>query len=318
VEKELINVLLIEDNPGDTRLIQELFSEAKGIATALLCADRLSSGLKQLAEGGVDVVLLDLSLPDSKGFDTFTRLRAGARDLPVILLTGLDDEELAMRAVREGAQDYLVKGSVTSQSLARSVRFAVERHKTKPADPGEKRRTAPGRVLGFLGAKGGVGATTLVLNAAATLARQHKSVIALDLRLFGGSFSLQTQLTPRRNLRHLLDLDAERITEAELKSCLVSLPSGAGAIFSPRQPDQAREIQPAQAEDIIRCAARMVDYVIVDLPPQFCQESLAAVKSCDLIALVVEQNSASVTGVDSPSSCSATQASMRAPSPPRS
>ena len=125
-----ISVLLIEDNPGDTRLMQELFREAKGISVCLLCADRLSSGLKQISDGGVDIVLLDLSLPDSKGFDTFTKLHAQAKDLPVILLTGLDDEELVMRAVREGAQDYMVKGSVTSQALARAVRFAVERHKT--------------------------------------------------------------------------------------------------------------------------------------------------------------------------------------------
>src|SRR5439155_2973805 len=71
-----ISVLLIEDNPGDTRLMQELFREAKGISVCLLCADRLSSGLKQISDGGVDIVLLDLSLPDSKGFDTFTKLHA--------------------------------------------------------------------------------------------------------------------------------------------------------------------------------------------------------------------------------------------------
>ena len=77
-----ISVLLIEDNPGDTRLMQELFREAKGISVCLLCADRLSSGLKQISDGGVDIVLLDLSLPDSKGFDTFTKLHAQAKDLP--------------------------------------------------------------------------------------------------------------------------------------------------------------------------------------------------------------------------------------------
>src|SRR5438876_43411 len=195
-----ISVLLIEDNPGDTRLMQELFREAKGISVCLLCADRLSSGLKQISDGGVDIVLLDLSLPDSKGFDTFTKLHAQAKDLPVILLTGLDDEELVMRAVREGAQDYMVKGSVTSQALARAVRFAVERHKTLGAGSAAQPRGDPGRAIGFLGAKGGVGATTLVLNSAAILARQKKSVIAVELRSFGGSFSVQTQQTPARNL----------------------------------------------------------------------------------------------------------------------
>src|SRR5437867_6207163 len=105
MEHKLINVLLIEDNPGDTRLIRELFKEVKGTPTGLLCADRLSSGLELLSKGGVDVILLDLSLPDSKGFDTFQRVQSHAKELPVIVLTGFDDEELAMRAVRDGAQD---------------------------------------------------------------------------------------------------------------------------------------------------------------------------------------------------------------------
>src|ERR1700681_754956 len=116
MENKVINVLLIEDNPGDTRLIRELLQEAKGVPTGLLCADRLSTGLELLSKGGVDVVLLDLSLPDSKGFDTFSKVHTHAKELPVIILTGLDDEELAMEAVRDGAQDYITKGAVTSQS----------------------------------------------------------------------------------------------------------------------------------------------------------------------------------------------------------
>src|SRR6266852_2960437 len=165
-----INILLIEDNPGDTRMIRELFAEARGISPCLLCADRLSTGIQQLRDGGVDVVLLDLSLPDSQGFDTYNKLRAHSKGLPVILLTGLEDEELGMRAVQEGAQDYMVKGSVTSQSLARAVRFAVERQNTLAASAGARSAAELGRVLGFVGAKGGVGTTTVALNIAAILA----------------------------------------------------------------------------------------------------------------------------------------------------
>ena len=128
-----INVLLIEDNPGDARLIRELLSEAREISCCLQCADRLSSGIRQIADGGVDVVLLDLSLPDSRGFETFSRLHEQAKELPIILLTGLEDGTLAMRAVREGAQNYLVKGAATADSLARAVRLAIERQKTLAA-----------------------------------------------------------------------------------------------------------------------------------------------------------------------------------------
>ena len=122
-----INVLLIEDNPGDARRIRELLAEANEISCCLLCADRLSSGIRQISDGGVDVVLLDLSLPDSRGIETFSKFHAQAKGLPIILLTGLEDGNLAMRAVREGAQNYLVKGDTTPRSLARAIRLAIER-----------------------------------------------------------------------------------------------------------------------------------------------------------------------------------------------
>jgi Flp pilus assembly CpaE family ATPase len=289
MEHKLINVLLIEDNPGDTRLIRELFKEAKGVPTSLLCADRLSSGLEVLSKGGVDVVLLDLSLPDSKGLDTFSRVHTHAKELPVIVLSGFDDEELAMKAVRDGAQDYMAKGSVNSQSLMRSVRFAVERNRNIAASD-TRGRISPGRVLGFLASKGGAGATTVALNTAAILAQLPKSVIAIELRSFGGSFALQTHQNPPRNLRHLLDLELDEITAQEVQKCLVTLPSGVNAIFAPQKADEYKEVQPAQAEAILRCAALLADYVVIDLPSEPCAIIQTVAGKCDHLTLVVERN----------------------------
>jgi MinD-like ATPase involved in chromosome partitioning or flagellar assembly/CheY-like chemotaxis protein len=280
------NILLIEDNPADARAMLEMLKEARGDSIAVLRADRLAGGLRQISEGGVDLVLLDLSLPDSRGFDTFTKLHAAAKELPVIVLTGLDDEELALRAVREGAQDYMVKGSVSAKALARSIRFAVERHKTA-IDAGAQRKSARGRVLCFVGAKGGVGTTTVVLNTAALLAKQGKSVIALEMRSFGSSFSIQTKQTPNRNLGRALDLGPEPITEAQIEGCLVSLPFGIKAAFASRQAADFREIQPEQVKAILSTASRMADYVIVDLPSEPCQVTQAAVNNCDGTAMVV-------------------------------
>ncbi len=124
---ERIKVLLIEDNPGDARLIQEMLAEEKKILFDLEWRDRLSSGLERLAEGGIDIILLDLMLPDSRGFDTFTRTQAQAPEIPVVVLTGISDEALAIRAVRKGAQDYLVKGKVDSNLLVRSILYAIAR-----------------------------------------------------------------------------------------------------------------------------------------------------------------------------------------------
>lgn len=124
-----IRVLLIEDNPGDARLIQEALAEVRGAQFHLECADHLLTGLERLSEGGIGVILLDLSLPDSHGLNTFVRAHNRAPEVPIVVLTGIDDESLAMQAVHEGAQDYLVKGQVHSNLLARSLRYAIERQR---------------------------------------------------------------------------------------------------------------------------------------------------------------------------------------------
>ena len=122
-------VLLIEDNPGDARLIREMLAEGGGDRFKLECADRLSAGLELLAEGGVDIVLLDLGLPDSQGLDTLHKVIAEVPEVPItVVLTGTDDEELAVQAVRAGAQDYLIKGQIENNLLVRAMRYAMERY----------------------------------------------------------------------------------------------------------------------------------------------------------------------------------------------
>jgi DNA-binding response OmpR family regulator len=124
-----LKVLLIEDNPADARLIREMLKGLREGVFELESVDRLSTGLERLGDGGRDVVLLDLSLPDSRGFDTFLKVRERAGSVPIVLLTGLDDEALAVNAVQEGAQDYLIKGQVDGHVLARAIRYAIERNK---------------------------------------------------------------------------------------------------------------------------------------------------------------------------------------------
>ena len=122
-----INVLLIEDNPGDARLIGEMLSEVDGTLFDVETACRLSDGLTRIQKGGIDAVLLDLGLPDSAGLDTFEKVHDQAPEVPIVMLTGLDDTELALEGVRMGAQDYLVKGRVDGDLLARTLRYAIER-----------------------------------------------------------------------------------------------------------------------------------------------------------------------------------------------
>src|SRR3990172_4473747 len=128
-----LRVLLIEDNPGDARLIREMLLEARAWPFAVQHAGRLSDGLELAAAGEVDVVLLDLGLPDSQGLETFLTVHARAPQIPVIVLTGLDDEAIALRALHDSAQDYLTKTGLEGGQLARAIRYAVERKQAERA-----------------------------------------------------------------------------------------------------------------------------------------------------------------------------------------
>ncbi|MGD9100887.1 MAG: GAF domain-containing protein [Anaerolineae bacterium] len=128
-----IRVLLIEDNPGDARLLREMLAQATSAQFELTHIERLGEALQRLDKTVFDLILLDLSLPDSQGFETFAQLYGQAPGAPIIVLSGLDDEALAVRAVREGAQDYLVKGQVDGNLLVRAMRYAIERKRAQDA-----------------------------------------------------------------------------------------------------------------------------------------------------------------------------------------
>ncbi len=124
-----IHVLLIEDNPGDIRLVRELFGQTKDGQFTLMHVDRLDAGIRCLNEARIDVILLDLSLPDSQGIETLIRMHAAAHGIPIVLMTGLEDEEFGLHLIQAGAQDYLIKGQTSAPLLARALRYAVGRQR---------------------------------------------------------------------------------------------------------------------------------------------------------------------------------------------
>src|SRR3984885_10187464 len=128
-----LQVLLVEDNSGDARLLREMFSEEETGSFELTHVLHLSEALRLLEKGGVDIVLLDMGLPDGHGLDTVRRARAVAPGVPLFVLTGLDDEALAAEAMREGAQDYLIKGEIENRALPRALRHSIERHRMQLA-----------------------------------------------------------------------------------------------------------------------------------------------------------------------------------------
>lgn len=121
-----IRILLVEDNPGDAVIIREMLKEIYKNKFELVHFQRLEDSVEHIIED-FDIVLLDLNLPDSRGIETFNIMNSHAPEMPIIILTGLLDEELAINIVAEGAQDYLVKGNIDKQLLSRSIKYSIER-----------------------------------------------------------------------------------------------------------------------------------------------------------------------------------------------
>lgn len=126
-----LNIMLVEDNPGDVRLIQMMLREQGDSYFELEHASSLTQGLRRLDHGGFDLILLDLGLPESQGLDTLRAVMIKAPSLPIVVLTGLDDETMGLQALQIGAQDYLSKGQITGNLLVRSIRYAAERKRAE-------------------------------------------------------------------------------------------------------------------------------------------------------------------------------------------
>jgi signal transduction histidine kinase len=126
-EKPLTIVLLVEDNSGDARLIREMVKEQSSLNVELANATCMAGAEDYLAGHSVDIILLDLGLPDAQGLEAVRRAHGAAPRVPLVVLTGMDDESLATQALHEGAQDYLIKGQIETRGLLRAIRYAIER-----------------------------------------------------------------------------------------------------------------------------------------------------------------------------------------------
>ncbi|MBM3812353.1 MAG: response regulator [Acidimicrobiia bacterium] len=298
-----MKILLVEDNPGDARLLQEELKGGIEGQFELTWVEDLKAALKLLAErqekpaesgnGAFDAVLLDLNLPDSHGLETFHSLHGQVPGLPVVLLTGLEDEKTGLRAVQEGAQDYLVKGQTSGPVVARSLRYAIERNRNLQWHRTKSRHASGGRILTVMGVKGGVGATTVALNTAAVLS-QDKLVIAAELRPDFGSFSTHFRKLAGPNLAELYRMKADEIGESHLEQRLINSQLGFYLLLGPQNISEFGDISSHHAEKVAEVLSGMGDFVIVDLPaaPSAAQEAL--LKRSNAIVLVSERDDSSL------------------------
>jgi len=186
VEDHNLTVLLIEDSPQYAQLVQHWLAHVSGTAGFILnWTDSLADGMNRLERGGVDVILLDLGLPDCSGMETFIQTRNRAPKTPIVILSSADSESLALQMIQEGAEDYLVKSSCDAEALARAVRRAVVRRKSQVGQV--PAASISSRVLNVVGAKGGCGTTTIASILAAELQQQTgQKVLLADLDPSGG------------------------------------------------------------------------------------------------------------------------------------
>jgi Flp pilus assembly CpaE family ATPase len=231
--------------------------------------------------------LVDLNLPDSTGFDTFACVRQGAAESAVIILTGVEDEALALQAVRAGADDYLLKSDIRDRFLLQRVRQAVERSRLKNqgANP-----VKDGKVFSFVGAKGGAGTTTVMINLAAALAKAGKTVIAIELVPEYGSFAILLNRPQTRDISTLLRLAPEMITRETLTSCLEDFGGGFRAVCGPSCVEDRHPVSPEHVRALLGVARRMADHVLIDTPVLSAPASEEIIRHSVLTILVVERN----------------------------
>jgi DNA-binding response OmpR family regulator len=274
-------ILVVDDEPNVLRLIgYALQIEGYEIVTAETGVEALN----KVETEGPDLVILDIMLPDLSGIEVCQQLRSKPEtiDLPIIMLSARTQVPDRIKGLEAGADEYVTKPVDSDEMVARVAALLDRTQRLRQAQPVRR-----GKVLGFIGAKGGVGTTTVALNVASVLARQEKSVIAVELRSNYGTFSLQLRKVPDENLGSLLELDPERSNERELSKRLFSSPFGLRVLFGPQKVDEFKEIEPDQAEAVIEGLAGMADYTVIDLPYSASGANQAAIRCCDYVALVV-------------------------------
>jgi Flp pilus assembly CpaE family ATPase len=291
---QTLKLLLIEDNRLEARRTQQWLASASNGSFEVEWVERMRFALDRLSQGGIDIVLLDLNLPDSRGLETFLRLHGQVPQIPIVVLTGEDDESLGASAVEQGAQDYLVKYRIDGTVLARVLRYALGRQRAQGGQVNEPKHGKSARVVGFLGAKGGVGTTTVALNVALALAKEQKSVILAEMRPSFGTLAYHLRQEPAKSLRSLFDHFPERLGERDLDALLCIGPAESRILFGPQPEDVFKEIDPGQAEAVVKGLAKMAEFVILDLPNQPSVATQTAVRLCHFVAVVTERDPGSV------------------------
>lgn len=255
--------------------------------------DDVPTALARILGGGVDIVLLNLPAaagPQSERLLPFLELRNQTQTVPIVVLCGASDESLAEAAIREGAADYLIREAY-ALDLLRVLR-SVSAKNGVPTAPRRSPASAGrgGRLLAFMGSKGGAGATTVALNVAAALAENHRVILA-DFHPEVGTLAQYFQ--PHRSVPDLGDLLR---SESALESCLWAAKTvpGLQVLFGSRNLDAPLDLTPAHIQFALAALTEAADYVVADIPTSLADSNRALIEDAALLSLVVERDSLAV------------------------
>jgi Flp pilus assembly CpaE family ATPase len=256
--QDSLSVLLVEDDPDYATLVQQWMN---GSGFVLSWTDSLGSAMSRLARGGIDMVLLDLTLPDSQGIETFQALSRRCSGVPVIVLSSADSETLALQTIRHGGEDYLVKSTCTRDLLIRNISHAVARYRrqTEAHAAGEIKN----KVVTVVGAKGGTGTTTVACTLAAELRRQSRdSVLLADLDPDSGLIGFVMGVNSRFSV-----LDAAQNLERLDATFWESLVTDVGGLHVVASPGLAYSggVDPSSVVQVIQFAGKLYRWVVLDL-----------------------------------------------------
>ncbi|MEO8592202.1 MAG: response regulator [Candidatus Solibacter sp.] len=258
-----VRVLLVEDNVVNAKFAEGLLANVEDQVFHVQCADTLLGALGLLVHNSFDVALVDLSLPDSTGLETFLTVQRHSPALPIVIVTSLDDESVALIAVERGAQDYLAKGSLRKETLVRALNYAIARSRN-PSEPAtQARRKAT--IVGLLGSNGGVGTTTVACHWALELRRQTKqAVLLMDLDVSStGSAFLMKQNAPHTLVDAMENI--HRLDATLWKGFTCSPEEGVDLLQPPGVAGFQDRPGGERLRHVLRFASTLYDWIVLDL-----------------------------------------------------
>ena len=283
------HILIVDDDDNNRAVLSDALSSEPYVISE---AGNGMDALEMAKKDPPDLILLDVVMAPMDGITVLRKLKAESRtrNIPVIMVTVLNMETQVSACLDEGAIDHIPKPF--SNLVVRSRIRAVLRHNT-PASP-EVASHKRGRIIGFLGAKGGMGTTTIVANVAMALAQEGKNVVAAELRPYLGTLALQLGLKPVRNLAPLLEDSQDGGTYSKpVVECLTKSAHGLQVLLAPSELNPAEKLGATQTKKIVEGLSNMFDYTLLDLPGPSSESIWATLPYCNFVLLVVELETSS-------------------------